>query len=75
MTDMISNSTISAGRSTHIVFGAVVTAFCLGLIAFIVLEGSPTNSLHTSALAWSFATVGVVMASFGFPAAVQLIKS
>jgi ABC-type antimicrobial peptide transport system permease subunit len=37
--------------------------FCWTVIGWVVMNGSPDNSLHQSALAWSYATfIGVIFA-------------
>ena len=40
--------------------------FTYSLILWIVLSGDPANSLHSSALAWSFGTNIAVMFAYSF---------
>jgi len=42
------------------------------LSAAVVMWGDPANSLHTSALAWSFATGAAILAGLGFGSVVPL---
>jgi ABC-type antimicrobial peptide transport system permease subunit len=43
--------------------------FCWTTIIYIVLKGDPTNSLHTSALAWAFASWLATFGAYVFGAA------
>lgn len=36
------------------------------IIVFVLLKGEPTNSLHSSALAWAFMTNAAVLGAFIF---------
>jgi hypothetical protein len=40
--------------------------FCWSVIAYLIFGGDPLNSLHTSALAWAFATSGGVIGAYVF---------
>jgi hypothetical protein len=42
--------------------------FCWSLIAYVVIGGDGNNSLHTSALAWAFATSVTVIFAYVFGA-------
>lgn len=53
----------------------ITVMFCLSLIAFLIAKGSPTNSLHESALAWAFVMVGAVLAGLGFGAVAPLLAN
>lgn len=59
----ISTGVVLPTRSTrrNIVIGVLL--FSWALITWIVLKGDPANTLHQSAMAWSFATsIGVIFA-------------
>lgn len=49
-------------------FAGITVAFCFLIIALITWMGDPTNTLHTSALAWAFSTVIFVLGGFIFGA-------
>jgi len=55
-------------RSTrrNIVYATLI--FCAAIIGYIVIWGAEENSLHQSALAWSFSLSGFVIASYVFGA-------
>lgn len=58
-----------ASRSARTVMAFVAMAFCFAVIALLLWSGSDRNTLHTSALAWSFALVGaVILGTLGFGA-------
>lgn len=40
--------------------------FCWTLILFLVVYGSPSNSLHISALSWAFTLNGAVIGAYLF---------
>jgi hypothetical protein len=40
--------------------------FTWAIIAFVLLKGEASNTLHTSALAWAFMTNGAVIGAFIF---------
>lgn len=65
---------IRQDRIAHKVTGGLTLIFSAVTIVYLIAYGVPTNSLHASALSWSFMLAGVVLASFGFPAAVDLFK-
>jgi hypothetical protein len=52
-------------RTGRAVTALAVLVFCLGTIAWLILNGSPTNSLHQSALSWSYTIILVTMAALG----------
>lgn len=45
--------------------------FCGALITGIVVKGDPANTLHSSALAWAFATSAATMFAYVFGAVVD----
>lgn len=45
--------------------------FTWGIIIWCILKGDPDNSLHTSALAWSFTTNMVLTFAYSFGTMVQ----
>ncbi len=49
--------------------------FCWCLIGLLVWRGASDNSLHSSALAWSFSVQLVVLVGLGFQAAVPLLAA
>ena len=49
------------GTRRKIVYGTLL--YCAAVIAGILIWGSPDNTLHTSGLAWAFATaIGMISA-------------
>lgn len=54
-----------AGWNVRIIFGSIVLAFCMGLIAYVVLKGTPGNSLHDSAQSWAFLLIFAILGGFG----------
>jgi cytochrome bd-type quinol oxidase subunit 2 len=62
-------------KKVRIVFASIALAFCFVLIGYIVLKGSPTNSLHESALAWAFVVTGGTLAGIGFGAIASLLPT
>jgi len=52
-------------------FSSITVLFCFGIIALLTLTGDPINSLHQSALAWSFSLSGFVIAGYIFGAVVD----
>lgn len=53
------------------IFSAVTVLFCFGIIGLIVVNGDPTNTLHLSALSWSYSLSGFVIAGYIFGAVVD----
>ena len=60
-------------RSWRTGIAVVMLILCWLLIWWIVVDGDPKNSLHTSALAWAFATAMGIMAGLGFGAIVNYL--
>lgn len=46
-------------------------AFCMGTVVWLIAYGQPANSLHASALSWSYTVMGAVLVMLGVAAAVQ----
>ncbi len=53
---------------TRVWFSAITVAFCFLIISLVTWMGDPTNTLHTSALAWAFSTTIFVLGGFIFGA-------
>lgn len=53
------------------VFSALTVLFCFGIIALLTTIGDPTNSLHQSALSWSYSLSGFVIAGYIFGAVID----
>jgi hypothetical protein len=47
--------------------------FCLGTIVWLLIEGQPGNSLHASALSWSYTVLVVAAAALGLDVAIAKI--
>lgn len=58
----------STTRRRIVVLGLFTT---WGIIVWCLLRGNPENSLHTSALAWSFTTNMVLTFAYSFGTMVQ----
>lgn len=65
MADDIGAPSTLAGWNVRIIFGSIVLGFCMSIIAYLVLKGSPTNSLHESALTGAFFLIAAILAGFG----------
>jgi len=50
----------------QLVIGTLI--FCASMIAYVVIKGEPTNSLHSSALAWSYTLMGATLFAYVFGA-------
>lgn len=52
-----------------------VLLFCAGTIVSLLTYGNPHNSLHESALGWSYGLIGLILAGLGIAAALpSLVK-
>lgn len=59
----VDTGTLLPTRATRRGIVVATLLFVWTVIAFVVVNGDPANSLHQSALSWSFATfIGVVFA-------------
>jgi ABC-type antimicrobial peptide transport system permease subunit len=61
--------TVLPTRSTRRKMVTATLLFCWGMIVYIIVKGDPTNSLHTSALAWLFFSWLAAIGSYVFGAA------
>ncbi len=52
-------------KTGRAVTALVVLSFCLGTVAWLIAYGSAANSLHQSALSWSYTLLCVAMAALG----------
>lgn len=59
--------TPSANARKNFVLFALL--FCFSIIVFTIGWGNPSNSLHSSALAWAFAMSGAILGTYIFGAA------
>lgn len=55
-----------AGTNTRRWTISISLIFTWSLIVYLVVSGSPTNSLHESALAWAFMTNIAVLFAYSF---------
>lgn len=70
-TSAVSSSDVTSYLPTRSTRRKIVYAtlmFCAALITFIVYEGKPDNSLHSSALGWAFTTALAVIGAYVFGA-------
>jgi hypothetical protein len=58
-------------RRTRKRFVIATMTFCAIVITYVVGWGEPQNSLHTSALAWSFGTAVATMFGYVFGAVID----
>lgn len=65
--------TVDVGRTWTTVIAICSLLFNAAVILYIVLAGDPVNSLHTSALAWCFASGLAILAGLGFGAISSLV--
>lgn len=77
MTDEANNGAPSALASwnVRIIFGSIVLGFCMALIAYTMLLGKSDNSLHQSALSWSFALILAILFGFGVGANIDSVMA
>lgn len=62
----------TTGRS---VLAIAVILFCCTIIVVVLLRGDPANSLHGSALAWSYSLVGAILVTLGVAAAIPALTA
>lgn len=58
------------GWTVQVVACGICLVFAISTITYLVFHGSPTNSLHDSALSWSFTLIGVVLVGLGVAEAI-----
>lgn len=61
--------------TTRVWFSAVVTIFCLCLIAWLAVWGNPANVIHQGMSTSSFLMIGVILAGFGIGAVTPDVTS
>lgn len=64
-----------ANKTIRATLGVVTLLLAAALIAYLVSKGTPGNSLHDSALAWSFTLIALVLVGFGFGAALPALTN
>lgn len=52
-------------KTGRAVTALAVLAFCLATVIWLLVYGAPANSLHQSALSWSYTIILVAMAALG----------
>ena len=60
-----------AAWNVRLIFGTTTLILCWGVILTIVWKGTPGNSLHDSALTWSFALIAAVLLGFGVGSVIE----
>ncbi len=66
---------IQINSTWKVVIAIAVLAFNGAIIALLIWKGDTNNSLHTSALAWSYMSGLGVLAGIGFGAIAGLLPS
>jgi hypothetical protein len=61
------------GPRTRVIAAAIGGMFAMGIVIYLVTKGSPTNSLHESALSWSYLMMMGILGGLGFGAIKDLI--
>lgn len=64
-----------ANKTIRATLGIVTLGASAALIAYLVSKGTAGNSLHESALAWSFTLIALVLVGFGFGAALPALTN
>jgi hypothetical protein len=64
-----------AAWNVRIIFGSVMLAFCMCIIAMVLWRGTSGNSLHESALSWSFALIAAILFGFGVGSVLEPLVS
>lgn len=67
------SSAISMNSTWRIVFGCIALLFFGIVIVYLIMYGNDKNSLHQSALSWSYLGVMGVLAAFGFGAVIDML--
>jgi hypothetical protein len=62
-------------RRWRIIFGGTIVIFAMCMISAIVTYGSHTNTLHESALSWSFVLIIVGLVAAGFDQFLEILPS
>lgn len=57
---------IAPSNRTRVNIVTITLIFCFSIIIFAIGWGDPTNSLHSSALAWAFAMTAAVVGAYVF---------
>ena len=52
-------------KTWRAVIAIAIIAFCIATVWWLLLYGAPTNSLHASALSWSYWVIMVAAAALG----------
>ena len=60
-------------RTGQAIIGITVLILCGVLVVWLMMFGKADNSLHSSALSWSFTLIGVIVIGFGIGAALPQI--
>jgi hypothetical protein len=64
-----------AAWNVRLTFGSIMLAFCMGIIVMVLWKGDGNNSLHNSALSWSFALIAAILLGFGVGAVLEPLVS
>ncbi len=60
-------------KTGRAVIAVSIIIFCVGTIFWLLGHGNSANTLHQSALSWSYTTLMICMAAVGLDAAVSKI--
>lgn len=60
-------------RTGQAIIGICVLIACCATVGWLLVFGKADNSLHSSALSWSFTLIGVIVIGFGIGAALPQI--
>jgi hypothetical protein len=63
------------GPRTRVAAAAIGGTFAMGMVIYLVMKGSPTNSLHESALSWSYLMIMGILIGLGFGAIKDMLPS
>jgi len=58
-------------RTLRALLGLGVMSFCMSIVVGLLYNGSPTNSLHESAMSWAWAIILLMVMAFGLGNAVE----
>jgi len=75
MQDDLPQPVISMNNTWKTVITIAVLLFHGAIVVYLIFYGKSDNSLHTSAMAWSFATGAAILAGLGFGAIAPLIAT
>lgn len=60
-------------RTLRAVLGIGTIAFCMVVVVYLIFHGKADNSLHQSALSWSYTLIIILLVAFGLGNALPVL--